>query len=121
MKCPICSAEMECRSPIRNKVYADFHCFNSTCATQKISYRPHIEVVMINGKAPWRCIAYHLPFQDWDNSWLIIEGNENNKETTLFDRTSYLMSEKKFVENTNSSAVKDTMAMWEMTILVNVN
>lgn len=123
MKCPVCLEKMECRSPIIKKVLADFHCFNDKCDSIKTSYRPHIGVVLSkDGKAPARCISYHLPFKEmWEDNWFIVEGSEVNKETTLFERYSFLMSDKKFDDNKNTAGKEKIETIWDMEMIVTVN
>ena len=126
MQCPVCSTVME--GDIKRKIYADFHCVNDACPSKAIDYCPHIEVMMIGDgkKVPWHCVSYHIPFKDWDDTWMIMEANEKNKETTLYERYSFLMSEKKFFEQDEFLTpgfitVKDAKTIWEMTMLISVN
>lgn len=131
MFCPVCSTVMQSKSKIEDGIYMDLHCFNDCCPTTAIRYRPHVRVVLSKSKAPWRCVAYHLPFKDRDNGgygrrsdiWYILEGQEGG-ETMVSVRDDYFETEKVLPEETDSDNevhTKNTVYSRENTFLVSVN
>lgn len=127
MKCPVCFSIMECRNPVKQSIQADFHCFNDGCDSKNINYRPHIGVVLSKAPAPHRCLSYHLPFKENDGTWLILEGEEQADITSLYERNSFVMSEKVIFDDTNDNptpgfmTVKDNATIWDMGLMVSVN
>lgn len=126
MQCPLCFSVMECRTPAQNN-QADFHCFNDDCDSKNINYRPHIGVVLSKAPTPHRCISYHLPFKEYDGTWLILEGDIQSRTTTLYERNSFVMSEKVPFDDVNDNptpgfmTVKDNATIWDMGLMVSVN
>ena len=128
MKCPTCQFTMHCRSAIRQGSIMDLHCFNSSCSSHETSYRPHMEVVLGKGKAPWRCRSYHFPFKEKGygrdgDTWYIMEGKEG--ETTLYERSFFVMSEKLIFNQDNAITqgfitLKDK-TIWDMEMVVSIN
>lgn len=111
MLCSVCQSVLKSQEGSTDKVYMDLHCWNDKCPSMSIKYRPHIRVVLAQSPAPCRIIAYHLPFLDKGYTtrspeiWYILEGDEQDKITTLYERTMYVEADKITVPETEDDLI----------------